>query len=246
MRKILLSIVLLAGAAGRAAALHPLIGEDSDFLGKDVRQLEATLDYSVAKEGPDVYTTGTAAQLSYGLFDRFDVLITVPWQGWSSRGLSESGLGDVLVEVKLPAGEKNGWAFVLKPGFSLPAGDEAKSLGAGQGGVWLYGIAGRKAGPWQYYLNAGYLYNRNSLDEEPDIFKGSAAAVYGFLPKWLATAGLAAETNRDKDSHAVPVYSVLGLVWSPYPTLDLDAGVKFGLTRPAADLGLLGGLTLRI
>ncbi|OGR52954.1 MAG: hypothetical protein A2049_04305 [Elusimicrobia bacterium GWA2_62_23] len=240
------AILVLFFGCGSAAAFHPLIGEDTAFLGKDVRQLEAGLDYAVSREGQDVYATATAAELSYGLFDRFDVLVTVPWQGWSSHGLSESGLGDVLVEVKFPAGAGAGWDLALKPGFSLPAGDEAKSLGAGEGGAWVYGIAGRASGPWQFYLNAGYLYNRNSLDEEKNILKGSAAAVYGFLPKWLVTAELAAETNPEKDSVSHPVSSVFGLVWSPLPSLDLDAGVRFGLTKPADDMGLMGGITLRL
>ncbi|MCM2267585.1 MAG: transporter [Elusimicrobiales bacterium] len=244
--RILLAALILAVCGGNVSAFHPLIGEDTGFLGKDVRQLEAGLEYSAAKEGPDTYATGAAAELSYGLFEDFDVLITVPWQGWRSHGISESGLGDVLLEVKFPVDRRAGWTFALKPGFSLPAGDEAKSLGAGKGGAWLYGIAGRAAGPWQYYLNAGYMLNRNSFDEEENILKASASAAYEFLPKVLATGELAAETNPDKEAASHPVYSVLGLVWSPYPTLDLDLGVRLGLTRPADDLGLLAGFTLRL
>ena len=235
----------VAFLAVSAFAFRPLTGEDTLFLGKDGRQIEAGLGYSVSKEGQDVYSTGASAKLSYGLFDNLDVLITVPWQGWSSRGISESGLGDVNMEVKFPVAKKADWTLALKPGFSMPAGNEAKSLGAGRGGVWLYGIAGRTYGPWQFYLNAGYLYNRNSLDEEVNIIKGSAAAAYGFLPKFKFTAELAGETNRDRSASSHPVSSALGLIWAPYPSLALDAGVKFGLTRPAADLGLLGGITLR-
>jgi len=43
-----------------------------------------------------------------------------------------------------------------------------------------------------------------------------------------------------------PLSAVFGLIWSPYPTLDLDIGASFGLTRAAADHALLGGITLRL
>lgn len=246
MKKILSPFALALLFCGRAAAFHPLISEDTGFLGRDVRQVETGLDYSVAKEGADTYSTGASAELSYGLLAKVDVLVTVPWQGWSSAGLSESGLGDVLLETKFPVAEKAGWTLALKPGFSLPAGDEARSLGAGKGGVWLYGIAGRTAGPWQCYLNAGYMLNRNSSDEEENILRASAAAVYELVPKILVSADLAIQTNSDPDAVSHPLSSIFGFIWSPYPALDLDAGVKIGLTRAADDFGLLAGLTLRL
>lgn len=84
------------------------------------------------------------------------------------------------------------------------------------------------------------------MGEEEHILKGSAAAALEILPKVMISAELAAETNADASAVSHPVSSVFGLIWSPYPTLDLDAGVSLGLTRPAPDLGLLLGLTLRL
>lgn len=244
--RLILSLLLVAAAGLPASAFHPLISEDTGFLGKDVRQAELGFEHAVSKEGPDVYSNTGSAELSYGLFDKVDILLSAPWQGWNSHGVSESGLGDVALETKFPVGDKAGWTLALKPGFSLPAGDEAKSLGAGKGGVWLYGIAGRVAGPWHLYLNAGYLLNRNSVDEEENIFKASAAAALEVAPGLMVSGDLAAETNPDKDSSTPPASGVLGLIWSPYPTLDLDAGLKLGLTEPADDVGLLLGITLRL
>ena len=242
----IIAFALLAFSPAAASAFHPLISEDIGFLGRDVRQVELGLDHSVEREGPDTYSTAGTAELSYGLFDRVDLLLSAPWQGWNSHGLAESGVGDVSLEAKFGAGRAGGWDLALKPGFSLPAGDEGRSLGAGKGGVWLYGVAGRTDGPRQYYLNAGFLLNRNSVGEEEHILKASAAAALEVLPKVLVSAELAAETNADASSVSHPVSSVFGLIWSPYPALDLDAGVSLGLTRPAADLGLLLGLTLRL
>ena len=76
--------------------------------------------------------------------------------------------------------------------------------------------------------------------------QASAAALYELMPKVLVSADLAIETNPDKASVSHPVSSVFGLIWSPYPSLDLDAGFKLGLTKPADDVGLLLGFTLRL
>ncbi len=246
MRKTILALLAIAALAGRAAAFHPLISEDTCFLGTDVRQAEIGFEHAEHKSGTDVFSNALSAEFSYGFMESIDLLISAPWQGWSSRGLSESGLGDVSMEVKFEAGRAGDWVIAMKPGMSLPAGDEARSLGAGKGGFWLYTIAGRKAGPWQFYLNGGYMYNRNSLDEEKNIFKGSAAAALEVLPKFMVSADLAAESSTDKASSVHPVSSVLGLIWSPHDYLDLDAGVRLGLNSAADDIGLLAGFTLRI
>lgn len=243
---LLAAAALLTVSCGPLSAFHPLISEHSGFLGRDVRQAEFGFEHAVSREGVDVYSNSASAEFSYGLLEKLDILLSAPWLGWNSRGVGESGLGDVELALKFPVAEKAGWTLALKPGFSLPAGNERKSLGAGKGGVWLYGIAGRTQGPRQYYLNAGYRFNRNSVDEEENLLKASAAALFELLPKVCLAADLGVETNPDKASASHPVSSALGLIWSPYPSLDLDAGVKLGLTRPADDIGLLLGFTLRL
>lgn len=244
--KVLLFVLALAVPAGSAMALRPLTGEDAVLLGRDVRQLQGVLDYSVERGGTDRYDTSATAELSYGLWNNLDVLVTVPWQGWSSRGLSESGLGDVLLEAKFLAAHAAGWAFGLKPGFSLPAGSESKSLGAGKGGVWVSALAGRSSGPWRFILNAGYLYNRNSFDERESILRGSAAAALTVLPGLLATAQVSGQTNKNRVRLSHPLRALFGFSWSPAPALALDAGVRLGLNGGAEDLGLVGAATLRL
>ena len=246
MRKLILAAALAALAPSGAYAFHPLIGEDTAYLGRDVKQAELGFEHAVTRDGARLTTNAGTAELSYGLFDKVDLLMSAVWHGWTSHGLSRSGLGDVALETKFPVGEKAGWEFSLKPGFSLPAGDEGRSLGAGKGGVWVYGVAGRRTGPWECYLNAVYLLNRNTLNERENVLKGSAAAARQLAPDFKGTAALFAETNRDKASFSTPVSAALGLIWSPYQTLDLDAGLKLGLTKAAPDEALLLGLTLRM
>lgn len=245
MKTFILALAL-AVQAGAALAFQPLIGETAGFLGLDGRQIEGILDYSEAHSGPGRYATSATAELSYGLWRDLDVLITVPWKGWSSRGLSRSGLGDVLVEAKFPLARRGGWTLGIKPGFSLPEGDEANSLGAGKGGMWALGLASRSAGAWRFCLNAGYLYNRNSIGNRKNIVKGSASAALEILPGALAALRVFGQTSEDSTVAAVPLYAETGLVWSPYRTLDLSAGGRLGLNSGSDDFGLTGAVTLRL
>lgn len=246
MKKLILFALVSASLCGRAAACHPLISEDTHFLGTDVRQAEIGFEHVENTHTADVFSNALTAQFTYGFMEDIDLLISAPWQGWSSKGLSESGLGDVAMEAKFAAGRAGAWTIAMKPGMSLPAGDEARSLGAGRGGFWFYTVAGRTAGPWQFNLNGGYLYNRNSVDEEKNILKGSAAAMLEVLPKTLLSAELAVESSKNKASSTHPVHSVFGVVWSPYDYLTLDAGVRVGLNPAADHVALLAGFTLRI
>jgi len=246
MKKLFIAALFVAAACGRAAACHPLISEDTHFLGTDGRQAEIGFEHIENTHAADVFSNALTAQFTYGFMDDIDLLISAPWQGWSSKGLSESGLGDVSLETKFLAGRAGDWTIAMKPGMSLPAGNEARSLGAGKGGFWFYSIAGRQAGPWQFYLNGGYLYNRNSVDEEKNIFKASGAAALEVLPKTLLSAELAVESTKDKTSSTHPVHSVFGIVWSPHDYLDLDLGVRVGLNPAADHVALLAGFTLRI
>ncbi len=246
MRLFLLAAAAVLLLTGAADAYNPLTGEDARFLGRDGRQMQGWIDYTSSREGPDRYATDAYAELAYGLFEKVNLKVTVPWRGWNAGGISESGLGDVLLEAKFGCECRRGWDLALKPGFSLPAGDEARSLGAGKGGLWLYGIASRGSGPWLLILNGGYMLNRNTLDERRHLLKLSGAAELRVLPELAAAVSISGGTDADKNVDVWPVVSSFGAVWTPYRTLDAYAGVQLGLTDPAPALGLVAGLALRI
>ena len=133
MGKYFITLLLPALLCARAAAFSPLTGEDASFLGEDGRQMQGWVDYSVSHEGADRYSTGAFGELAYGLFDKLDLKVTVPWHGWTSHGISESGLGDVLLEAKFGCACRRGWDLALKPGFSLPAGGRGPEPRSRQG-----------------------------------------------------------------------------------------------------------------
>lgn len=195
---ILFSGLAVLSAAG-SHALHPLTTENTAFLGKGNRQAETWFEHTIAQDPAEFYGNNFGAVLSYGLTAKCDILFSAPWQGWTSGGTSEGGPGDLALEGKFQVAERGGWAFALKPGFSLPTGDADKGLGSGKSNLSLRAIVGTTAGPWHYYLNAGYAGNRNSGGEREDILSASAAAAAAFAAteKLLLAADLAVETSAE-------------------------------------------------
>jgi len=236
---------LLCLLPGAAAAFHPLITEDTGLLGKGERQVEMSFERAAARNGPDTLSSTLGSELSYGLSGKAELLFSFPWTAWSSDGVSESGPGDAALEAKLEAARYAGWIVALKPGLSLPAGSANKGLGTGRSGFWTWAVAGKTTGPRHYYLNAGYKLNRNKVGEKEDILRGSAAAAYEIKPKTLVSLDLAAETNSDPSDSRVPLELIMGFIWSPSDSVDLDAGLKTGLNGAAEGSGFLAGAAFR-
>jgi hypothetical protein len=66
------------------------------------------------------------------------------------------------------------------------------------------------------------------------------------LGKWVkAAANLGVERNTDKSSGVPPAFILGGFIFPVNANLDLDIGVKGGLTRSENDYSLLAGMTMR-
>jgi hypothetical protein len=58
-------------------------------------------------------------------------------------------------------------------------------------------------------------------------------------------ANLGMERNPDKTSNTDPVFLLGGLIYSITENLDVDFGIKAGLTKPETDISYLAGITWR-
>ena len=57
-------------------------------------------------------------------------------------------------------------SLAIKPGLTLPTGDDEKGLGTGKATYRLFFIASQEMDPWAFHLNLGYIRNENTLEEE--------------------------------------------------------------------------------
>lgn len=236
-------------------AAHPLITDDTGTQGKGKFQLEINGETSYDKEKEDDLTvkeTGSevAAALSYGVLDNLDVVIGLPYQ-WSKTKednevvSDEAGISDVSLEVKWMFYEKDGLSLALKPGITLPTGDDEKGLGTGRMTYSIFFITSKEVEIWAFHLNLGYIGNENKADDRKDLWHASLASTVEVMKNLQLVANIGAEKNPDRTSHTDPAFILGGLIYSLSENLDVDFGIKGGLNKPETDLTLLAGMALR-
>lgn len=229
---------------------HPLITEDTGTQGAGQWQLELTIDRGRSRSGViRERSFSSAAVLSYGMSETADWIVTVPYERTEANGGGitdkNRGLADVEIAAKWRFIEHNQTSLAVRPGISLPTGDEGQGLGAGRTAASVFVVLSHEPGPWSFHLHVGYTANRNVLGERRDLYHGSMAASYRTSSNWQWVADLSAETNPDPGADEHLRSAVLGAIWSVRTNLDLDAGYRKGLTETAHDHAWLFGLAYR-
>ncbi len=232
-------------------AAHPLITEDTGTQGRGNFQLELTTEHAYEEEdGVRDTTVRTSAVLTYGILDNLDVLFTLPHRRISSEAADgsrtvEQGRADIGLDIKWRFYEQDNLSFALKPGLTMPTGDETKNLGTGKSTRSLYFITSYDAAPWEYHLSLGHIWNRNTLDQHESQRHLSVAAgrKLGENLKLVADYGIDSPTS--KTTNLDTEFFVLGTIWNLRKNLDVDFGAKWGLTPPETDFTWLAGVTFR-
>jgi len=241
-------IALLAGTGAYAA--HPLITDDAGTQGKGKYQLELNGEYGHEREdGTTEETTQIAATLTYGIADPVDIVISLPYQFIRDEDpgglIREDGLSDMTLEAKWRFFEQRGLSFALKPGVTLPTGDNEKGLGAGETTYHLFLVASKEMRSWAFHLNLGYIRNENKNGERKNLYHASIAATVDTAKdlKIVGNAGIESDTDRNATVH--PAFILGGLIYSLSEQCDIDVGVKGGVTRPETDYSVLAGIAYR-
>ncbi len=247
------AVFLMAGALRPAPlpAAHPLITDDTGTQGRGNIQIELTTEHGHEQEdGTRENTATTSAVFTYGLRDNADVILTLPHRRISSEAEDGSrtvnqGQADVGLDVKWRFYEKDNLSFALKPGLTMPTGDETKNLGAGRARHSLYLTTSYAATPWEYHLHLGYIHNRNVLGQHESQRHVSVAVGRKLGDKLKLVADYGTDTPASQASSLNTEFLVLGAIYSLRQGLDLDFGAKWGLTKPEVDFTWLAGVAFR-
>jgi len=246
--------------AGAAYAAHPLITDDAGTQGKGKLQLEVNSEFGYDKNSSDGITTketggeiGTI--LSYGILDSMDIVLSLPYQWTKTKEggdvtSDEDGIGDMSLELKWRFFNKDGLSLALKPGITLPTGNEKKGLGNGKTSYGFDLITTKEIKPWVFHLNLGYHYNEYKLQADKDenrngIWHMSLAGEVEVVKDLKAVANIGIERNPDKTSNTHPAFILGGLIYSISESIAIDAGVKGGLNKPETDVTFLAGIAWR-
>src|SRR4030042_242596 len=256
MKRVVLSVMVFFLMTTAAIAGHPLITDDTGTQGKGKGQVEVGLSFFYDKDIVDEATTfktegGEAAVgITVGLMDTLDVVLGIPYAWYTldendTRVDRADGLSDISFDAKWRFFEKDGWALALKPGISLPSGDEDKGLGAGRSTYHMFLIGTKELEPAAFHVNMGYIRNENNADERKDIWHASFAAEIEVIKdlKLLANIGMERNPATDSDNH--PAFILGGLSYDVSERIAVDAGIKYGLTSPETNISYLLGTTIK-
>ena len=233
-----------------ALAATPLVTDDTGTQGKGKSQVELCGEYSEDREeGVTNKATGLSATFTYGIIDRLDIAVSVPYQflrAEDDEGMQKAdGFSDVAIEAKWRFFEKNGFSFALKPGITLPTGNEDNDLGNGRSTYYLYFIASKEMGPWLFHLNLAYFRNENKGDDRNDLWHASFASTFEIIKGLKLVGDIGVDSNPDRISSTLPAYILGGFIYSPTENFDIGLGIKGGLTKSETDISVRGGITWR-
>ncbi|MBC8412205.1 MAG: transporter [Nitrospira sp.] len=146
------------------------------------------------------------------------------------------------IELKWKFYEHNEYSLAIKPGVTLATGDEDKGFGEGKPAYSVVIIGAKAIGEAEIYMNIGYVINRIELR---DMWNYSLAGIYGISEHLTLVVNAGGETNPDMASNDHPLFILGGLIYSLSRSLDIDAGIKAGLTEAENDYSFLAGMTLK-
>ncbi len=236
--------------SGNAMPYHPLITDDTGTQGKGRFQFELNGEYGHDREGGvSTDTLDIDATLTYGIIDNLDFAIGIPYQSVRINDdfseIKEDGISDISIDMKWRFFEKDALSLALKPGITLPAGDEEKGFGSGKVTYGIFLILTEDLMPFGMHLNLGYRKNLNKLDERTDIWHASIAGEYRVIERLKVVLNTGIETNPDKSSRTHPAFILGGMVYGISDIFDIDIGIKTGINKPETDTSLMAGITLR-
>ena len=247
---ILFSVLMLHSAGSPLFATHPLITDDTATQGTGRTQLEIDGQRDYRHRGGVRETTVQLQPLvSHGIRETVDLIAGVPYASQktdeSGETVRENGISDLMLQLKWRFYEKDNVSFALRPGVTLPTGDDRGGFGAGKVTYNLFFIMTRRLEPWAFHLNIAYYLNENTQDERRGIWHISLASEYGATEKLRVVANAGIEKERDPGSHDNPAFVLGGLIYALTNNVDIDVGYKYGLTSSEVQSSVLAGVTWR-
>lgn len=240
----------------------PMVSDDAGTVEVGKFELELNGSYTHDKETVAGVTTKsgrheTELRASTGLYKDLGISLATPYTFSAREDVAGhvkelDGFGDTTLEVKYAFAELAGVNVAIKPAIIIPTGRYSTGLSEGR---WQYGstlIASREfaEGNYAIHANLGYEHHdtrSNDLREtaRSELWSGSVAGEMKLCKGLTGLLDWGLSTNPDTRSNILPVYVLAGLRYEINEQLDINAGIKAGLTAPEDDVSLRYGLALK-
>jgi len=241
----------------------PLATDDAGTVNVGKVEVELNGSYShdsKTTNGSETVTKVTSGEMKIttGIYKDLGVSLVVPYV-FNGRervdgvlASDNNGWRDMVLEVKYRFLELGGIGFAIKPKVIMPSGRYANGLSEGR---WQFGttlIATREFMDGRYTLHANLGYEHHDYRTEEtrtgaraDIWSGSLAGEAKLIDRLTAVADFGVKTTADRSTRELTAYSIVGARYEISSYLDVNAGVKVGLTAPEDDVTALYGIVLK-
>jgi hypothetical protein len=246
--------------ASAALAGPPLATDDAGTVDVGSFEVEINGSYAYDKErdaGVTAKAATTDAELKFttGLAKNLGIAVAVPYtieaREKEDNALvgSDSGFGDMTLELKYAFAELAGINLAIKPALTLPTGKDSLSDGHVQYCATLIASKEFADGKYALHANLGYEHHRYHAHaraiSHSNLWAGSVAGEVELATGLVVVADVGVAPNAHKGEHELPVYALTGARYEINGLLDINAGIKFGLTSPETDVTALYGVVLK-
>lgn len=243
--RVALGCALAAALAVPARAMHPLVTDDAGTVGRRNAQVELNAEREHdRRNGADADSLTLAGQFGFGLADSLDLIVGLPYQELRADGAEPArGLSDASIELKWRFARAAGFELALKPGLTLASGDHDRGLSPGRPTQSAAFIASRALGRGSLHLNAGYSRNSNLHGERLDLWDLSAAAELPASEALRLVCNVGLARSPDPADGTRPAFALTGFIYALGRGIELDFGLKAGLSETEPDWTVLTGTT---
>ncbi|HJR09426.1 MAG TPA: transporter [Pyrinomonadaceae bacterium] len=161
--------------------------------------------------------------------------------------MRETGLGDARVGLQVVALKDTAkhpalaFAYYVK----LPTASEEKGLGTGLYDHKFVFLLSKKVGQMDFDFNGAYL---NFGREDGDGRESGGQAAFSFSREFENNFGFTGELSGQSLDEAQPrgIYALTAATYKVNRRLQLDGGLRFGLTSDAPRAGVFAGMTVGV
>ncbi|SDV47952.1 transporter [Chitinasiproducens palmae] len=231
-------------ASPPAHAAHPLFTDDPGTQGNGGWQAEFNAERT-SHQDDDGRQVLFGTTLTRGIGETVDVYATLPYTSTSAAPYGVgSGIGDTEVGAKWRFIDSGPFSVAVRAAAILPTGSTSRGLGNGQTGAVALLLGQFSQGPLTLLGSVGNTWAPNDQNNRSRIWQASAAVLYRIVPSVQLVANVGTTANEDRSADRAPAFAIVGAIWSPNKTVDLDVGYRRGLNRETYDHSLMAGLTL--
>ena len=230
-----------------AIPCRPLKTEDCGTTQQGKFEMEMSVESDKYKDNSRELNFGGV--VNYGLTEKWDIGLEIPINYLNPDiGRCEKGLGDILLRFKyLVISETDSSpAFLIKPTFKIPNGDDKKGLGSGKSDAGILLALAKSFGSLAVGFNAGYtivdLPKKKKWDSNVGFFG------LGFLHPLSQTFTLAGELTyepvfNDKTTDNASDACV-GLIYNLSDKTALDFSLRVGLSDDSPRYSVVSGVSI--